>query len=1564
MNFVGKSFWLLRLLKFVIIIGDMFHQRFSFFSSVRFFGRAIGALSIILCLSAALATHVLAAAAPEVVTYQGRLLSAAGSPISSAQNMVFLIYDASSNGNLLYTAAGTTGSPGSISVTPSNGLFTVDLGGAGTNALDPTLFRDNTTMYLEVRVGGETLTPRKRLATSPYAFNAKYLDGVGASTNASATYIPVSDANGNFTFNEASSTQFRTSATTTLATATNAPVKIGSLPAYNGTSKLQVYTPDSDMAALISLGTTGVLNFVRSNGGVTFSSKGKIGYGNSNFFANSTANSFNIQGGSTLGPILIGATSNNAPLVVSADDRVGVGTSSPATLFEVAGTSTLAVANITSSSIATLNVGDINVSGNVTGISAGGGDAYLTHNQTLSGLNIFSATTTFATTTAASSTITNLNVSNLNIGGTLTGITLADAYLTHNQTFSGLNTFSAVSTTFQNNAFLALERNTKVQIGTSTLASPAKLVVQNDNSTEIARLVGGSYGFLGFQSEFNPGNSRGAIGYDITGGNFFSNSRAGSFNVAGGSSSILHLGGSMSGFGTMTVTDSRVGIATTTPNSTLSISGTFEVNGDAVFSAISTFATTTAASSTITNLNVSNLNIGGTLTGITLADAYLTHNQTFSGLNTFSAVSTTFQNNAFLALGDTAQVQIGTSTLTNSAKLSLQATASDEIARLIGRTAGGFLDFQSSASPNITRGAMGYDLTGGSFFTNSLAGSFALGANGILQLGASYGGVAAFTMTGDRIGIGTTAPNSNLSINGTFDVNGAAAFSATSTFATTTAASSTITNLNVSNLNIGGTLTGVSVGDAYLTHDQAFSGLNTFSATTTFATTTVASTSVQTANISNLNVGLGLDVSGSTTLHNPLFISGTNGSNFDMGSAGTYFQWIPFKGALRAGVTEVDQFSTSNIGSYSAAFGKNNIVSSVGSFAAGTGNAISGNGSDGFAAGTGNEISGAFGTLGAAFGSGNRITYPTGFAAGTNNHVDGTGTAFGNGNNIDAGVIDGFALGRGSKVHAGGSYSLAAGYIAEVSGETSGAFGENVSSTANNSFVFGKQMLVSGTNSFGVNLANSTHTVLSQANTMAIMGGNMGVGTTTPDYKLTVAGTIGVESGTGRVTLTASNTTSTLTSTVTNAAGSAAFSFQSNTTLTDAVDRSLAVFKNGDGLVKVAISAEGEVAAKGTFHANSTDYGIGDVAENINLVPGTTAEAGDVLVASTVGLMQFEKATTKYASHVAGVITDTGKFVMGAGGKNRAPLALAGLVKVKVTDENGPIKVGDYVVTASKSGYAMKYVPDASFKEVGLVGMALEPLLSGEGKISILVNRAMIAGGESVATVSSSTPVLAQASVPAGNNDLAGVFSALSLVASNGNWKIDVDGSIVAKSLKADTVTAKEFVVNITDNTNPLIGDGVIKKGDRSVVVTNNKVTVVSKIFITFVNNPKVSWWISQKNNGSFEVSLDQLSNEDLHFDYWIVGTVGTPAVVGSLDNQSVSSDSSTPTSSLENAESVSSSMQENMGDLATSTPSVAALLPEDVALNVEFVSSSVIVAPDPSVEIATSSAPAAENGL
>jgi len=71
---------------------------------------------------------------------------------------------------------------------------------------------------------------------------------------------------------------------------------------------------------------------------------------------------------------------------------------------------------------------------------------------------------------------------------------------------------------------------------------------------------------------------------------------------------------------------------------------------------------------------------------------------------------------------------------------------------------------------------------------------------------------------------------------------------------------------------------------------------------------------------------------------------------------------------------------------------------------------------------------------------------------------------------------------------------------------------------------------------------------------------------------------------------------------------------------------------------------------------------------------------------------------------------------------DRPLLALIGVVPVKATAENGPIRPGDLLVSSSKPGYVMR-CGDPERCEGAIVGKALEPLKSDMGVIQMLVMR-------------------------------------------------------------------------------------------------------------------------------------------------------------------------------------------------------------------------------------------------
>jgi len=145
------------------------------------------------------------------------------------------------------------------------------------------------------------------------------------------------------------------------------------------------------------------------------------------------------------------------------------------------------------------------------------------------------------------------------------------------------------------------------------------------------------------------------------------------------------------------------------------------------------------------------------------------------------------------------------------------------------------------------------------------------------------------------------------------------------------------------------------------------------------------------------------------------------------------------------------------------------------------------------------------------------------------------------------------------------------------------------------------------------------------------------------------------------------------------------------------------------------------------FFDGGTQTGGADFAESV-AVQGQRSqyEPGDLLVIDATGKRRLALASTPYSAHVAGIYStkpgvlatphamDDGRL------REEVPLAVVGIVRCKVTAKNGPIHVGDLLVSSSLPGYAMKGTARARMLGA-VVGKALEPWREGNGVIQVLV---------------------------------------------------------------------------------------------------------------------------------------------------------------------------------------------------------------------------------------------------
>jgi len=102
---------------------------------------------------------------PRLLNYQGKLTNTDGVGLNGDYDITFMLYSVSTGGAPLFSEAHT----GVNAVTVTKGLFDVQLGSITAGEID---LQFGEQYYLELMIGAETLIPREKLATSPYAFHS------------------------------------------------------------------------------------------------------------------------------------------------------------------------------------------------------------------------------------------------------------------------------------------------------------------------------------------------------------------------------------------------------------------------------------------------------------------------------------------------------------------------------------------------------------------------------------------------------------------------------------------------------------------------------------------------------------------------------------------------------------------------------------------------------------------------------------------------------------------------------------------------------------------------------------------------------------------------------------------------------------------------------------------------------------------------------------------------------------------------------------------------------------------------------------------------------------------------------------------------------------------------------------------------------------------------------------------------------------------------------------------------------------------------------------------------
>ncbi|MBI2552796.1 hypothetical protein HYW17_05885 [Candidatus Uhrbacteria bacterium] len=169
------------------------------------------------------------------------------------------------------------------------------------------------------------------------------------------------------------------------------------------------------------------------------------------------------------------------------------------------------------------------------------------------------------------------------------------------------------------------------------------------------------------------------------------------------------------------------------------------------------------------------------------------------------------------------------------------------------------------------------------------------------------------------------------------------------------------------------------------------------------------------------------------------------------------------------------------------------------------------------------------------------------------------------------------------------------------------------------------------------------------------------------------------------------------------------------------------------------------------------------------------------------------KSQESYSAKIFGVISGSPVQTIGGDiqkqGRHPLPVALSGRVPVKVTDENGAIGVGDYLVSSSLAGHAMKTARSGK-----VIGIALENWESGNGQIMMLVNNFYWHGPDELTASQGSDGLITVAEHNLNMNGYA-ILEVGRIAGISGVWSISQDGQLQVRDL---TVGSPERPTGIT----------------------------------------------------------------------------------------------------------------------------------------------------------------------
>ncbi len=303
-------------------------------------------------------------------------------------------------------------------------------------------------------------------------------------------------------------------------------------------------------------------------------------------------------------------------------------------------------------------------------------------------------------------------------------------------------------------------------------------------------------------------------------------------------------------------------------------------------------------------------------------------------------------------------------------------------------------------------------------------------------------------------------------------------------------------------------------------------------------------------------------------------------------------------------------------------------------------------------------------------------------------------------------------------------------------------------------------------------------------------------------------------------------------------------------------------------------------------------------------------------------------------------------------GARAVPIALAGRVPVKVSLENGPIKIGDYITAGSAPGVAAKAV-----KPGRVVGRALSSYSGAEGedsRVTVFIGVETINWSDitdAAKTVSELTDITKPETqdtmtqlIDAARMSVADI--AVAVINEADNVSITITNKLVSlvaniKQLFVDTLTILPGGnLFLPSGENQIAGSGVMPAGQTEIFISNSQIDSHSSIYLTLTSVTEVPLYVAEKKTGQgFVVRVAKPFTEDISFDWFFVKVYNSKNKTEQIVVDNAATTTTTTTTVLVDvmeAPIVESSAVSDSASSSVILETITPATPADTALSVE----------------------------